>query len=318
LTRLATAQTEPGETLAVTASDASVSPPDDDLCLFCEPRPGSGPHGIRGLHWHDHWTQVGAREYATVGVLTATYATLTIAPEDPSEPRWARPILFDTAVRGALVSDSRSTRDAMGTASDAFFYASFLYPVVVDNLIVTWIGRQAPGVAWQMAIINAQAYSLTLTLTEAVKLAVARERPYVDECAQDPNYTANCGGGGRFRSFFSGHGAITATGAALVCAHHTQLELYKNGVADAMTCGAAVAISLGTGALRMSSDNHWATDVAMGYLVGYTSGYLLPTLLYYHDFRIKPEGTGVAGAPKFTILPAADATSVRLNMIGEF
>jgi hypothetical protein len=57
------------------------------------------------------------------------------------------------------------------------------------------------------------------------KRLVARERPFGAACAGS-EYTEGCEDLDRFRSYYSGHAAITATGAGLVCAHHTRVPLY--------------------------------------------------------------------------------------------
>jgi membrane-associated phospholipid phosphatase len=41
--------------------------------------------------------------------------------------------------------------------------------------------------------------------------------------------------------------------------------------------------------LRIASDKHWASDVFVGHMIGFTVGYLLPTLIYYKRFQKKPE-----------------------------
>jgi hypothetical protein len=55
--------------------------------------------------------------------------------------------------------------------------------------------------------------------------------------------------------------------------------LYQNDILDVGTCALAVAGTAVTGAMRIASDNHWASDVIVGHLMGYASGYLLPTVL---------------------------------------
>src|SRR5690606_36190453 len=80
-----------------------------------------------------------------------------------------------------------------------------------------------------------------------------------------------------------------ATGAGLACAHHTHLPLYGGGIADLRACLGAVTLTLTTGALRIASDKHWATDVLTGHLIGFSVGYVLPSLLYYRAFSATPE-----------------------------
>jgi membrane-associated phospholipid phosphatase len=202
--------------------------------------------------------------------------------------------------------------------SDAIFIIETLHPTVIDPLIVAWWQRQSPEVAWQMFVINAQAYALTLLVNDVTKRLTARARPWVgvDDCEQNPS-GSTCGTGGAYRAFYSGHAAITATGAGLICAHHTQLSLYQNEVLDTGTCVLAVLGTAATGALRVASDNHWASDVLVGHLLGYVSGYLLPTLLYYKEFRTTPHDHP-SDAPTFAALPMIGNDKLGLSLFGLF
>ena len=77
-----------------------------------------------------------------------------------------------------------------------------------------------------------------------------------------------CGTGNDFRSFFSGHAAATSTSAALVCIHHQHLPLFGGGAADLAPCVAMVTISFVVGMLRLAYDEHWASDVMIGWADG--------------------------------------------------
>jgi membrane-associated phospholipid phosphatase len=37
------------------------------------------------------------------------------------------------------------------------------------------------------------------------------------------------------------------------------------------------------GVLRVAAQEHWATDVVVGQLIGFSIGYFVPTLVYYRD-----------------------------------
>ena len=85
-------------------------------------------------------------------------------------------------------------------------------------------------------------------------------------------------------SFFSGHASESATLAGLLCARH--LHRRERGRLDLAICGAAVAASAATGVLRISADQHWATDVLVGWISGGIFGYVLPSLI---DYRGEPD-----------------------------
>ena len=285
------------------------------LCPLCEITP-EFPRGRSGLHWHGHWGTVGVREYVTVGALAVGALGLQLFAPRPSEPRWEGPILLDEPLRDALRLGSSSSRGTAATLSDVLFVWEVLHPSLIDPLLVAWWQRESPFVAWQMLVIDAQAYGLTLLLNDLAKNVFARARPSLTgaDCELDP-VAAACAGG-RNLSFYSGHAAVTATGAGLLCAHHTQLRLYQNDYLDTGTCALAVLGTALTGAMRIAADKHWASDVVVGHLMGYASGYLLPTLLYYREFRATPhdhpEGPTVAALP----LVRRDALGV--SLLGSF
>jgi hypothetical protein len=141
----------------------------DVRCPYCAGNPRY-PNGRYGLHWHDHWRSVGLPEYIVTPVLFATAAAfwLGVVP-DAKRAAWVGPILFDTSARSALQLKRRSGRTIAGTVSDVFLYASIAQTAVVDDLLVSWVLRNAPDVAWQMLVINSEAYALTLSVNAVTK-----------------------------------------------------------------------------------------------------------------------------------------------------
>lgn len=287
------------------------------LCPLCKITP-QFPEGRSGLHWHEHWSSVGPREYLTVGALGAAALALQLFVERPREARWDGPLPLDGPLRDALRIGSARGRERASTVSDVLFVWEILHPLVLDPLLVAWWQRESPLVAWQMMVIDAQAYTLTLVLNDLAKNLFARARPWAHDgdCAADPA-SPSCGSGGRNLAFYSGHAAVTATGAGLLCAHHTQLSLYQSDLLDGSTCALAVLGTALTGALRIASDKHWASDVLFGHLMGYASGYLLPTLLYYKEFRATPHEHPSEGI-QYTALPLVRDGALGLSLLGRF
>ena len=98
---------------------------------------------------------------ATISALAAgTVAVRMLAPPATS-PSWSGPVLFDSSVREALRIDSRSGRKTAADISDVLFAWEVLHPTVIDPLIFAWWLRESPFVAWQMMLIDAQAYAFT-------------------------------------------------------------------------------------------------------------------------------------------------------------
>ncbi len=116
------------------------------------------------------------------------------------------------------------------------------------------------------------------------------------ECDRDASYDRRCDETARLNtSNVSGHTTIAFTGAGLVCAHHLHLPLYGGGAPDTVACVAAMSVATAQGVLRISSDNHYATDVILGAALGIGSGYFLPRLLHYRSRG----GGGVSLLPSF-------------------
>lgn len=232
------------------------------------------------LAWSPSWRRVSVADYVVTPSLFALSGAIVLSIDGPHHASWSKPILFDTAVRDALVVGSSGGRKTASTVSDVLVTVSIVHPVLVDGVLVSWVGRQSPDVAWQLVWIDAEAYAVSAALNTAVKYAVARERPWGSRC---PDGAPDCSNPDRYLSFYSGHSATAATGAGLTCAHHAHVSLYGSSAADASACVGAVALAVTTGALRIVADKHWASDVIVGEALGFASGYLIPTLLFYRS-----------------------------------
>jgi membrane-associated phospholipid phosphatase len=261
--------------------------------------------------WRPHFRRAGIWDAVALGGATGLCLTELLLPRR-SEALWEGPILWDEAIRDMFVLDSRRQRAVAATVADVMFAGSLVQTMVVDNLIFAWGVHGEPATAFQMSAANAEAYAFTFALTGWIKRLAGRTRPYAAECERDPGYSAACGEPSSYRSFFSGHAAFTAVGAGLVCAHHLHLPLFGNRLLDAGACAAGVGLTLATSAMRMASDKHWASDVAVGHLVGFASGYLIPTLFFYRF-----HSPGDRAKPRDTVwLPSIGPHSVGLQVTG--
>jgi membrane-associated phospholipid phosphatase len=277
------------------------------------------PHRFKNhpnIQWRSHWRHVGPVEYvlAPATILTGSFFYL-LAPDD-KDSDWNRPILFDKFARDNLVSSSSFGRKQAATISDFMAYGSYIQPLLLDPWLVAAIGYQQPEVGWNMFVISAQSYGISMSLNSFAKRIFSRSRPYTGPCASNANYDANCQSPDRFKSFYSGHSAMTATSAGLICAHHLNLPLYGGSWLDPTVCGLAIGLTATTGILRITSDNHWATDVIAGHLLGYLSGYLIPQIFYY-----KPNKQFEHFDPtkiKVTFMPQMTDDSLLLQAMGQF
>ncbi len=299
--------------LALLASGLSILPPAAAAAETEAPAPAESREAVaNGVAWQPRYRRAGPWDAIAIGGAGALYLTEALLPPRRGDPLWEGPILLDEAIRDLLVVDSRHQRASVGTVSDVMVAGSLVQTMVVDNLIVAWGAHGAAEVALQMSVANAEAYAFAFTLNALVKRLSGRARPYAAECERDPGYGSGCDQPDSNRSFFSGHTATTAVGAGLLCAHHLELPLYRYPEVDAGVCAAGIALTLATGAMRIASDNHWASDVAVGYLVGFASGYLIPTLFFYRFYRLD----GGAKPPETVWAPTLAPHSVGLRVRG--
>jgi hypothetical protein len=176
--------------------------------------------------------------------------------------------------------------------------------------------------------MNLEAYALTGALTLTAQ-KVGRERPAARGCVGDPDYSPKCRNTkGLTESLFSGHTAVNFTAAGLLCAHHQHLPLYGGGVPDVAICVVGLTIASAQGALRVMTDDHYASDVLIGTGVGLFSGYVLPHLLHYGfggDANEKSGGwlptftSHERGLPLVAVLaPELDAHYAGLKLVGVY
>jgi membrane-associated phospholipid phosphatase len=192
---------------------------------------------------------------------------------------------------------------------DAFYIGGALAPTLVDTLFLTLSVHRAPEVAWQMQLIDIEAYAVASALLVGSENLFARARPSMRPCARDQHYEDYCGGPDEKASFISGHTGVVATSAGLICAHHQYLHLLGSDAADATACGLGIGAALTTGIARLINDRHYATDVLAAFAVGALSGYALPVFGYYR--RAKPDQ---GSRSPWLLSPHATQTSLELRM----
>jgi membrane-associated phospholipid phosphatase len=236
------------------------------------------PRRDHRLEWR--WRELGLIDHALTVALVAGYLSIEFGVNPPDEPRWRGGILFDRAVRRAVVGDSRGTRDAWNTASDVLA----LIPqgmMVIDSLFVPLLSDDwNTEVAWHLSVIAAQSEALTGLLARAGHYGIARARPDSGPCREDPSYSKGCFRG-ETAGFPGGHVASAFVGAGVVCAHHTHLPLYGGGFWDTAACVSNLGIAAATGYARMVADRHYVSDTLVGAALGAAVGFVLPSLVHY-------------------------------------
>jgi hypothetical protein len=104
--------------------------------------------------------------------------------------------------------------------------------------------------------------------------------------------------------------------AGLVCVHHQHLPLFGGGFADLAPCLIMIGVSAATGVLRLVYDEHWASDVMVGWADGILSGYVLPSLMHFGFGSGRPVGEIQSGSLDAipTLIPVQGGTE--LGMLG--
>lgn len=246
------------------------------------------------LRWK--WPVFRPVEYVATGALAVSSLGLFFLNSPREKPRFVGGVLFDDAVRGALRLRTANARDAARSWSDVTALGAVFLALGVDSAL-TPIARGSPSVAYQMLLLDVEAYALSSLITTATFDAVGRARPTYASCRADPKFDPLCHSGPT-ASFYSGHTAQAFTAAGLSCAHHQYVDLWGGGVADALGCAGAAGLAAATAVLRVTGDRHYATDVLAGALVGFAVGYGVPTLLHYRspEERAATDGASLGSA----------------------
>ncbi|MEJ7728888.1 MAG: phosphatase PAP2 family protein [Polyangiaceae bacterium] len=262
--------------------------------------------------WNPDWPKFRTGEYFATGAFAAIAIASLAIPDD--DGRWHATNSFDLGVRDALRLSSRDARDIAGDASDLGLTIS-LNHLMIDALVVAWWGHGRGSVAFQMTLINFETIAFSTAVNSLVKSLTARQRPYFDECSTTTRFADRdeCNGTDRYRSFFSGHTSTAFAAAGLTCMHHANLPLYGSTAADAAGCVVALTAASATSALRIMSDNHYASDTLVGAAIGLGSGLGLPWLLHYRGGAEKEatsDDTPSPGGVTFGVVPGYLSGSV--------
>jgi hypothetical protein len=257
------------------------------------------------VRWDPSWPKFRTEEYVATGILAATaFASLAIPV---AEDRWTTINGFDAELRGALRLSGFESREAAKDASDVML-TLLLNQLLLDNAVVVWWGHGRGDEALQLTLMDIEALAFTGAVNGLVAGFASRERPYRDRCygIDQERAPRDCTSSKRYRSYFSGHTSTSFTAAALTCIHHAYLPIYGGGAPDAIICGASFAAAAAVGAMRVVSDQHFASDVLTGAAIGTLSGLGLPWLLHYRG-GAAPAASSERGRPAGVTLRFAPA-----------
>ncbi len=258
------------------------------LCAVLGVAPGAHAEPwYRGPRGHDRVLHV---KLATVAGLTFLASeTVFKSALAADRCRWCVPPAIDVDVRRSL---------KWGDTDSAALFSTLTGYVAAP---VFGIGLTALGAlssddpSWGRLIDDTlpilETVAISQVVTQLVKFAVARERPFVHFGSPPPSPSNDDN-----LSFFSGHSALAfgiATSAGMV-AHWNRSRAEPTVWAIGMTLAASTAY------LRIAADRHYLTDVVAGSVVGVAAGLTIPRLLHRSSSVIVvPSGTGVAIAGGF-------------------
>jgi hypothetical protein len=277
------------------------------------------------VEWSKDWPRFRLAEGLTTLALVGAAVALTFK-QGPPEPNWTGGILFDDWAREKLRSDNYSTQKVWADYSDYSFLWGSIIPTFVDVWIVTLGVHENADVAGQMLLMNLQSFGVSAVLSLGSQRLVGRQRPYIDRCDEEgftrsatgQKLVNHCGGSEDNQDFYSGHTAAITTSAGLTCVHHQHLPLYGGGVADLAPCVVMLGLSAANGVGRLVSDNHYASDVVLGWAVGLASGYVLPSILHYGFGGGRAVGVIEAKGVVMVPVPQVYPTGAGLGMAGAF
>ncbi len=264
-------------------------------------------HQGKVLEWDPSFNRMDAPEMVVTGISAGIALAGAIAP--PLHTGWKGGVLFDDAGRRALRLSSYQARLDARDASDVGLAIITSLPFLVDAVIVAYWYRGSQDVAIQMGLIDAEAMAVAAAVQGAANFLGGRERPYGVDCGGAvPNGSVDCQSTSRYRSFFSGHSALSFTSASLICAHHLRLELFESAV-DPTMCATAFVAAGTIAALRVAGDMHYLSDVITGALIGTAAGLGIPLLHHYRS-----ESPATSGGVRVQLVPSVTGA----QLVGTF
>ncbi len=297
------------------AGPAAAQEPSTQAAVEDEPeRAAPARRSTDAVRWR--WRSSDIGDYVTIGIGAATAGTMIgIGASGVTTPSRGG-ILFDDDARGAIRLDDEFARQISRDVSDGFLTLLTSAPFLFDALVLGAWQHDDPQIALELILIHAEVIAVTLALQTTANIIASRERPYGQTCggpsADDlPEESFFCNSPDRFYSFFSGHTSQSFASAAVVCSAHMNMPLLGGGEVEAVPCVTGFAFAAATGLLRMMGDQHYATDVITGALVGTAVGFLLPWALHFaHERREGEDDYAAHDDVAWALVPTGSGASV--------
>ncbi len=221
--------------------------------------------------------------------LTGVYLTMEFPVNHwfaPTKCVWCEPPAFDRRIREALRWDN--TR-LPGITSDILGFA--VAPTALGLMMLTASGDHR---TWRRTLDDAApmieaAFGVSL-LQSVTKYLLPRSRPLVRYAKPGRAYYHR-----DYVSFWSGHtSAVFAE--TFACGIVASARGYKLAPAIWAT---GISIGVVTGYLRLAADQHYASDVVFGALIGIGVGIAVPYLIHGSSLERDQDATTMRTAPRF-------------------
>ena len=172
--------------------------------------------------------------------------------------------------------------------------AAVIPVTIAAYLYFTAAGEDDKTAGLEDLLIATEAVALNQVLTETVKIAVARQRPWAYYGSAGGTVTPTSLSSQANLSFYSGHDSFSF---ASVSAGLT-IALMRGYPGAWIIAAAGYPTAAFVGYLRMAADQHYFSDVLTGALVGGFIGFAIPYLFHNRDLvgpgSMRPAPGGVA------------------------
>lgn len=198
----------------------------------------------------------------------------------------------------------------MDNVGSAIGIATCVFPVVTYGM--EWLLGNLPFAdGGTLAVMFLESFFLSGTIKDFMKISLLRARPYMYfDGEKDPNDL-------KFHdfeySFPSGHTTWAFMGATFLS--YTFCNYYPDSVWRIPVIAASYAFAVGTGIMRVTSGNHFLTDVLAGAGIGAVCGFLVP---FAHTFIAKAnqklaDYSERTGNPRWELASTGLGLNVRVN-----
>jgi membrane-associated phospholipid phosphatase len=159
--------------------------------------------------------------------------------------------------------------ETANTLSDAPFAFSFGAPFLLlfDDEINEHAG--------QVGLLYLETLATTATMYTLTAALVDRSRPYVYDTSGETPLNRRLGNNGQ-RSFYAGH--VAASAAATFFAAKVYSDFNPDSTGKFWVWAGAAAIPASVSYFRIEAGQHFLSDVIVGYIIGATTGILVPEL----------------------------------------